>query len=146
MDTVTVLGPLSLPPEKPPTPIFLSSLSCGFPSPAEEFIEQITSLDELAISSPSATFLVRAGGDSMIGAGIYQGDIIVVDRSITARSGDIVVACLDGEFTCKRLVISRNQFTLKPENSLYNEIVISEASDFFVWGVCSFNLHHLRPN
>jgi DNA polymerase V len=144
MDTITHISIPNPSPEKTPCPIFISSLACGFPSPADEFVEQITSLDDIAINSPASTFFVRAGGNSMNGAGIYQGDVIIVDRAITPRHNDIVVACIDGEFTCKRLLISRKQITLKPENPEHNNIVISEHNDFFIWGVCSFNLHNLR--
>lgn len=143
MDTVELLGLLSPTPQKPPIPIFSSSLSCGFPSPAEEFVEHLTSLDEIAINCPSATFLVRAGGDSMIDAGIFEGDIIVVDRSKTAKHGNIVVAVVEGRFTCKRIIFSGSQISLKPENKIYSPISISTDSEFYVWGVCTHNLHKL---
>lgn len=131
-------------PPEAPIPIFSTSVSCGFPSPAEESIEQMASLDELAINAPAATFLVRAGGDSMIGAGIYPDDIIVVDRSITAKDGDIVLAVLNGEFLCKSISITKKSVTLIPENSNYPPINIDDGQGFYVWGVCTFNLHRLH--
>jgi len=139
---IQIIGLLAPSPQKPPIPMF-SEVSCGFPSPAEEFSEELASLDDIAISAPAATFLVRAGGDSMVGAGIYPRDIIVVDRSKTAKNRDIVLAVVHGEFTCKRFLRSRGQIILRAENPSYADIVISEEHGFFVWGVCTFNLHRL---
>lgn len=130
-------------PQKLPIPMFSSSVACGFPSPAEESIEQMTSLDDIAIHAPAATFLVRASSDSMIGAGIYPGDILVVDRSRTPRNNDIVIAVINGEFTCKRLHIQQQSISLLPENPKHSAISISTDDDFIVWGVCTFNLHRL---
>ncbi len=145
MDATVVMGQfVPFPsPQKLPTPMF-SSVACGFPSPTEESVEQMTSLDELAVTAPAATFFVRAGGDSMTGAGIFSGDILVVDRSITPVHEDIVVAVVHGEFTCKRLLIRDRHITLHPENTEFADIHIAKEHGFFTWGVCTFNLHRLR--
>ena len=84
-------------------PLFDYSISAGFPSPAEDYLEQSLDLNELCIKHPAATYLVKVSGESMTGVGIFNGDILVVDRSLNPNAGDIVVACLDGEFTVKEL-------------------------------------------
>jgi DNA polymerase V len=84
-------------------PLFLERVACGFPSPAQDYVEDRIDLNKLAVKHPSATYFVKVSGDSMIGAGIGDGDLLVVDRSLTAEHGDIVVAAVDGEFTVKEL-------------------------------------------
>lgn len=147
-DFLTLLGSTSLlarTPRAQTVPLFTSRVSCGFPSPAEDFVESMTSLDEIAIRNPAATYLMRAGGDSMIGAGIYPLDIIVVDRSLRARHRSIVTAVYDGEFVCKRLLeTDTSVILLAPENPAYPPIVIPNPDDLVIWGVCVFNLHDLR--
>lgn len=86
-----------------PLPIVASRISAGFPSPAEDWVEEKLDLNQLLIQRPSATFFVRVEGDSMLGAGIHPGDLLVIDRSVRATDGKVVLAVLDGEFTCKRL-------------------------------------------
>lgn len=146
--TVTLLGSASLLARTPRTklvPLFSSRISCGFPSPAEDFVESMTSLDEIAILNPAATYLMRAGGDSMIGAGIFPLDVIVVDRSLRAKNRSIVIAIYEGEFVCKRLLRSDSSIVLlSPENPAYTPIVIPNPEDLAIWGVCTFNLHDLR--
>lgn len=135
---------LAPPPKEPPSPILaLPVVSCGFPSPAEEFSEPQPSLDSIAIQRPAATYLLRAGGDSMIGAGIYPDDVLVVDRSLTAKHYDIVIAVVDGEMTCKRLLIEGSTVVLHSENPAYPDIRLKSGSELSIWGVCAFNLHCL---
>ncbi len=135
---------LAPPPKEPPSPILaLPVVSCGFPSPAEEFSEPQPSLDSIAILRPAATYLLRAGGDSMIGAGIFPNDVLVVDRSLTAKHFDIVIAVVDGEMTCKRLLIEDGAAVLRSENPAYVDIRLKPDSDLYIWGVCSFSLHRL---
>lgn len=147
-DTMTLLGSASLLARTPRTklvPLFTNDISCGFPSPAEDLVESMTSLDEIAILNPPATYLMRAGGDSMTGAGIFPLDIIVVDRSLRAKHRSIVTAIYDGEFVCKRLLKAESSIVLlAPENPAYSPIVISNPEDLVIWGVCTFNLHDLR--
>ncbi|MBW9240729.1 translesion error-prone DNA polymerase V autoproteolytic subunit [Pseudomonas carnis] len=143
MNDIAILGRVRLELPAAALPFFTSTLSCGFPSPAEDLIEEMSSLDELAISNPPATYLVRCAGDSMIDAGIYEGDVIVVDRSKKAVNRSIIVAVFEGEFICKRLVFSAGSVLLCPENSNYFPIVIKDIENLVVWGVCTFNLHKL---
>ena len=98
-----------------PLPFFETGLSAGFPSPAEDYFEQALDLHELLIDHPAATFFVRVEGDSMRDAHIYSGDILIVDRSLTAQNGKIVVALLNGSFTVKRLKIKGKKIFLIPE-------------------------------
>ncbi|HEJ2342284.1 TPA: translesion error-prone DNA polymerase V autoproteolytic subunit [Pseudomonas aeruginosa] len=126
-------------------PLFTSRISCGFPSPAEDCVESMTSLDEIAVVNPAATYLMLAGGDSMTGAGIYPQDVIVVDRSVRAKHRSIVTAVYNGEFVCKRLLEAEGGIVLlAPENPSYPPIVIPNPEELVIWGVCTFNLHDLR--
>lgn len=148
MDTMTLLGSASLLSRVPRAgrlPLFTSRISCGFPSPAEDCVESMTSLDEIAVVNPAATYLMLAGGDSMTGAGIYPQDVIVVDRSVRAKHRSIVTAVYNGEFVCKRLLEAEGGIVLlAPENPSYPPIVIPNPEELVIWGVCTFNLHDLR--
>lgn len=115
-------------------PLYVESVSAGFPSPAQDFVERTLDLNELCIEHPSATFFVRAQGDSMVDAGIRSGDVLVVDRSLTARHGDIIIASIFGELTVKELQLKPNS-VLQPHNKAYVSIPITEESDFEVFGV-----------
>lgn len=122
-------------------PSFLSTVRAGFPSPAEDYIEKKLDINELVVEHPAATFFVKVEGDSMIDAGIRSGDILVVDRSLEAKSGKIVVAVVNGEFTVKRLKIDSKGVFLLPENPRYPPILVEEGSECFVWGVVSYIIH-----
>lgn len=122
-------------------PIFISSIKAGFPSPADDFIENKLNLNEYLIEHPEATFFVRVSGDSMINAGIHSGDLLIVDRSLEAKNNDIVVAVIDGEFTVKRLKKVANKVYLYPENPRYKVITITAESDFLIWGVVKHVIH-----
>lgn len=124
-----------------PLPLFHSRVQAGFPSPADDSIENRLDLNELIVNHPSATFFVRAVGTSMQGANINDGDILVVDRSITATDGKIVIAILNGEFTVKRIALGKNQITLLPENPNFPPILVSEGMDFEIWGVVTYIIH-----
>lgn len=115
-------------------PLFIESVAAGFPSPASDFSERTLDLNELCIQHPSATYFVRAQGDSMIEAGILCGDVLVVDRSLTSRHGDIVIACIYGEMTVKVLELTPNVL-LRPRNKEYPDIHISEESGLEIFGV-----------
>lgn len=127
-----------------PIPYFLSYLPCGFPSPAESWSEQVLNLHEHLIHKPSSTFFVRVDGDSMTGAGIYKGDLLIVDRSLEARHGSIIVAVVDGEFTLKRLIKRNGEIFLHAENSKYSDLKIESEMNFEIWGVAIHNIHDLR--
>jgi len=116
-------------------PLFSHKVAAGFPSPATDYIEDRLSLDEHLIQHRDTTFFVRAKGNSMTGAGIFDGDLLVVDKSINPVSGDIVIAVVDGDLTVKRLIKRGETITLKPENSRFQEIEFKEGQELQVWGV-----------
>lgn len=116
-------------------PLMGSSASCGFPSPADDYIDRALEFNELIIRNPPATFAVVAKGDSMIKVGLFPTDVVVVDRSLTAVHESIVLALLDNEFTIKRLWLKGGRMVLHPENDTYPDIIIDDGRDFEVWGV-----------
>tara|TARA_B100001063_G_scaffold30234_1_gene23211 strand:+ start:4630 stop:5058 length:429 start_codon:yes stop_codon:yes gene_type:complete len=123
-------------------PCVLSRISAGFPSPADDYIENNLSLSELLIKNHLSTFLMKASGDSMIEVGINHNDILLVDRSLDAKNRDIVIAIFEGNLTVKRLLIkTKGSVTLKSENSLYKDIVIPEITDLEIWGVVTSVIH-----
>jgi DNA polymerase V len=122
----------------------VGSVQAGFPSPAEEYIQEPLDLNRYCVKNPPATFFVRAAGDSMTGAGIHCGDLLVVDRSIRARDNDVVIAVVDGEFTLKRLTFRQGRPVLVPENPAFRPIEISEATEFEVWGKVVKVIHELE--
>lgn len=125
-------------------PLFTSAVRAGFPSPAEDHIDRALDITELLVSNPPATFYLRVAGDSMMDAGIYESDILVVDRSITAQHGDIVVAELNAEFTVKRLYYRGSQVILHAENQRYPSFVISQDDEFSLFGVVSGVVRQLK--
>ncbi len=126
----------------PIIPLVLSSVQAGFSSAADEHIEMSLDLNDLVIKHPAATFFVRVAGNSMQQAGIHSGDILVVDRSITEANGKIIVACLDGEFTVKRLVKRGKTVILTAANPRYPDIKVDpQEQDFRVWGVVTYVIH-----
>ncbi|OSY88652.1 peptidase S24 [Tenacibaculum holothuriorum] len=110
-------------------------ISAGFPSPADDFRETRISLDEELIQNKEATFFARVSGQSMIGAGLDDNDLLVIDRSIAPENNKIAVCFLDGEFTVKRLRVEGNEVWLKPENPDYPIIKITEENNFIIWGI-----------
>ena len=122
-------------PEEVLVPIFTSRVQAGYPSPADDHLEGTLDLNSHLIHNRESTFFVRAQGESMIDAGIYPGNILIVDRSISAKSGKIVIAIIDGEFTVKRLHKYRGKITLKAENPEFKDIHVNEDSELIVWGV-----------
>ena len=116
-------------------PLYLHNISAGFPSPADDYLDKNLDLNEFLIKKPAATFLVRVSGDSMIEAGINDGDILIVDRSITPQYGFIVIAVVDGEFTVKRFIQIGGKPFLKPENKRLQLIDISRIENFEISGV-----------
>jgi DNA polymerase V len=122
-------------------PLYGSKVAAGFPSPADDYIENQLDLNEHLIKHPAATFFVRASGQSMIGAGIHDNDILVVDRSITPSNGKIVVAAIDGQLTVKRLNQKNNKLFLMPENQQFEPIEVKEGSEIYIWGVVTNVIH-----
>lgn len=124
-------------------PLYLESVSAGFPSPAQDYVEQALDLNELCIKHPAATFFVRVQGESMTEAGIQPNDILVVDRSLRAQHGDIVIVSLNGEFTVKELAL-RPIVQLLPRNARYQPVEIPEGSDLEVFGVVTHVIREMR--
>ncbi len=122
-------------------PFIDARVAAGFPSPAENYISQSLNLHDLVVEHPAATFFVRVKGDSMIGAGIHDNDIAVVDRSRTAIHNSIVIARIENEMTIKRLLFEKNTIILAPENPAYESRVITQDMDFEVWGVVTYIVH-----
>ncbi|MBP6343556.1 MAG: translesion error-prone DNA polymerase V autoproteolytic subunit [Candidatus Omnitrophica bacterium] len=122
-------------------PLYLSPIRAGFPSPADDYIEKQLDLNEHLIKHPAATFLLKATGNSMINAGIFPGDLLIVDRSLEAVNNKIVVAVLNGEFTVKRLRKRQGRITLLAENPNFPPIEIPDEADFEIWGVVAHVLH-----
>lgn len=124
-------------------PFYSSAVQAGFPSPADDYIEGKLDLNKHLIKHPTATFFVRATGKSMIKAGIHPDDILIVDRSLEAKDGKIVIAALNGELTVKRLSKRGNQIFLLPENDGFSPIEIQEESDLLIWGVVTNVIHRV---
>lgn len=122
-------------------PLFAVPVKAGFPSPAEDYLEQNLDLNEYLIQHPSATFFVRVDGESMRGAGIQKGDILIVDRSLEPSHGKIVIAVINGEFTVKRLRLHQDKVFLEPENPQFSPIEINPNWDFQIWGVVTYVIH-----
>jgi DNA polymerase V len=120
-------------------------VSAGFPSPADDYAETYLSLDELVNVRAPSVYLVRAGGDSLKDVGIYDGDVLVVDRAAVAYEGDVVVALIEGEFTAKLLSYGVDgRPILLPANSAYPTIILQDGEQLEIWGVVTDNLHSLR--
>ena len=124
-------------------PIFLGRLPAGFPSPADDYLEGKLDLNRHLIKHPAATFFVRVTGDSMIGAGIHSGDLLVVDRSLEPADKNVVVAVLDGDLTVKRLFKQNGVLRLLPENLNYQPIEITAQQTIEIWGVVTSVIHSL---
>jgi DNA polymerase V len=125
-------------------PLFLERVSAGFPSPAEDYIEKTLDLNELCVQHPAATFFVRVEGESMIGAGIFPGDVLVVDRSLRAQHGDIIIASLESEMTVKELHLNPPPVYLLPRNPAYQPILIEEGMALEVFGVVTNVVRSLK--
>jgi len=124
-------------------PLLANSVSAGFPSPADDYTEENIDLNEHLLRNPFSTFFLRVKGDSMINSGIHDKDLIIVDKSLTPKPGNIVIAMIDGEFTVKRLLINNNQLYLKAENHNYPDFKFEEHNDIQIWGVVIYSIHHL---
>ena len=120
-------------------PLFVERVACGFPSPAQDYEEDRLDLNRLAVRHPSATYFVKVSGDSMIGVGIGDGDLLVVDRSLNAVHGDIVVASVAGEFTVKELQ-TRPILRLVPHNVRYQPITFQSEEELQIFGVVTHTL------
>ena len=122
-------------------PLLNDSVSAGFPSPADDYTEENIDLNEHLISNPFSTFFLRVKGDSMINAGIKDKDLVIVDKSLIAKPGNIVIAMIDGEFTIKRLSIKNDELYLKAENHNYPDFSFKNHIDVQIWGVVIYSIH-----
>ena len=124
-------------------PLARESISAGFPSPAEDYIELDIDLNRHLLKNPTSSFFLRVSGNSMNNAGIYNNDLLIIDRSINPKSGDVVVAILDGEFTLKRLVKENKNYYLKADKEDYPIIDLCEYNEVIIWGVAIYSIHSL---
>ena len=122
-------------------PLLGVNIPAGFPSPADDYIEDRINLNDYIVTHPSATFYYRAEGNSMIDAGIFDGDLLVVDNSLTPQNNDIVVAIIDGERTLKQIKIANGKICLSPKNINYKPIEITDSMNITVCGVLVCNIH-----
>ena len=122
-------------------PLFESGVSAGFPSPADDYLDLPIDLNEFLIKHPAATFYVRVKGNSMEGAGILNGDLLIVDRAEEPRNKSIVLGIIDGEFTVKRIKKKGSDLYLMPDNPEFKPIKIDNNMDFQVWGVVTYVVH-----
>ena len=113
-------------------------ISAGFPSPADDFKETRISLDRELVKNKEATFYARVSGDSMIGAGLDDGDLLVIDRSKNPENGKIAICLVDGEFTVKRIKKEKKKLYLMPENKKYKPIELKEENELIIWGVVEY--------
>ena len=134
LKNVTSVSP-ALVSKKQQSPLYASRPAAGFPAPGDDLVEKPLDLNDLLIDNPTATFFVRVTGDSMEGVRIFDGDVLVVDRSITAVDGSVVVAAVFGEMVVKRLRKYPQRAELVSENEAYAPIVISDVDDIYIWGV-----------
>jgi DNA polymerase V len=122
-------------------PMFSNAVQAGFPSPAEDHMDMDLNLNDYLVENPSATFCVKAIGESMKDAGIHSGDIMIVDKSLEPKNRSIILAVINGEFTVKRVNINDGSLYLLPENSSFSPIKITQEMDFHVWGVVTYIIH-----
>ncbi len=125
-------------------PLLNFSVSAGFPSPADDYTEENIDLNEYLIKNPFSTFFIRVKGDSMVNSGIQNQDLIVVDKSLIAKPGDIVIAMIDEKFTVKRLEKKNNELYLKAENQNYPDLNLKNYENIQIWGVVIYSIHNCK--
>ena len=118
-------------------------ISAGFPSPADDFKEIRISLDKELVKNSESTFYARVSGDSMIEAGIDDGDLLLIDRSLNAENGKIAICLIDGEFTVKRIKKQKNSIYLMPENKNYKPMKLNQENNLFIWGIVTYVIKKL---
>ena len=125
-------------------PFFESSVAAGIPALADDHVAMRLNLNQHLVKNPTTTFSVRVKGDSMMGATIYDGDLLIVDRSLDPKDSDIAICIVDGEFTVKRLQLQDGTILLLPENPDYPPIAVDESNDFQIWGIVTHVIHQSR--
>lgn len=126
-----------------PTSFISGGIKAGFPSPAADFEELKLSLDHLLVKNREATFYAKASGNSMIGAGIDDGDILVIDRSLEPQNNKVAVCFIDGEFTVKRINIEKDCVYLMPENKNYLPIKVTDENELIIWGIVTYVIKNM---
>lgn len=143
-DSLAILGVISSPEDSHTYPLFMEPVRAGFPSPAEGYRSPDLDLHTHLVKHPAATFFLRVEGDSMQGYGIFEGDLLVVDRAIEPRGKEIVVVALDGELTCKKLSYQKGRPVLLAGNVNYPPLFLDEA-EVQIWGVVLWAIHSTYP-
>jgi DNA polymerase V len=144
MSNITALYDARDTPSALTRPLFLTWVAAGFPSPADDHLDRDLDLHELLIQHPAATYYVRLSGDSMLGAGLYDGDILIVDRSLEPKHTDIVIAVLNGELTVKRLFRRGDLVQLRPVNHRYPIITVTPDQELLIWGVVTGSIRQFH--
>ena len=144
MSNVAALYTASDTPSALTRPLFLALVAAGFPSPADDHLDRDLDLHELLIQHPAATYYVRLAGDSMQGAGLYGGDLLIVDRSLEPKHTDIVVAVLNGELTVKRLFTQGPLVQLRPANHRDPIITVTPDQELLIWGVVTGSIRQFH--
>ena len=139
--SLVVLGMAAAESKGEPLPCFLAPIPAGFPSPADDALDESLDLHSHLVRNPAATFFLRACGDSMREAGILDGDLLIVDRSLDAAHNRVVIAAVDGELTVKRLIQRKGRTLLMPANPDYDPLDITEREDLHIWGVVTHAIH-----
>lgn len=124
-------------------PFVSSGIKAGFPSPAADFDESKISLDNVLVKNREATFYAKASGNSMIGAGIDDGDILVIDRSLEPKNNKVAICFIDGEFTVKRIKIEEDFVYLMPENKNYQPIKVTHENELIIWGIVTYVIKNI---
>ena len=124
-------------------PLYENAVQCGFPSPADDFLDLDINLNDYLVKHMSATFCVKVNGSSMNGVGIHSGDVLIVDRAESVKNNSIVLAVIDNEFTVKSIKKNADKLYLNPANDNYKPIEITEDMNFHIWGVVTFVIHAL---
>ncbi len=127
-----------------PLPYANEGIQAGFPSPAQDYINETIDLNRELIKHPAATFFGRVSGDSMIEEGIEEGDILVIDKSLEPMDGDLAVCCVEGNFTLKRISIEDNCIKLIASNKAFKPIVITADDSFYIWGIVTYTIKKNR--
>ena len=130
-------------PQRMGLPLYLAPVEAGFPSPADDYLDRRLDLHQHLVRNEAATFFLRAHGESMLGAGIHDGDLLIVDRSMDAAHRKVVIAALDAELTVKRLLHREGRVLLAPENPRFEPIDITESESVHIWGVVTYVVHKL---
>lgn len=125
-------------------PVADEGIKAGFPSPAQDFMDSAIDLNKELVKHPSSTFYGRVKGDSMIDAGISDGDLLVIDKSLEPQNGDVAVCFIDGEFTLKYIKMEEQVIWLIPANEHYKPIKVTEVNDFLIWGIVTYSIKKQR--